>query len=129
MEQFDFEYEFEEDILDFLFNNYDVQNMDEDEYAEAMRESVDIYVSKNDDMHKDLVDEFGVFEAIKLYEQTYGRYEVLDNVSENYALLAFIIIYDQMIDKYGFEDAEDDERESVPVYFHKYTLVSIKEVE
>ena len=30
---------------------------------------------------------------------------------------------------YQPEDAEDDERESVPVYFHKYTLVSIKEVE
>jgi hypothetical protein len=103
MEQFDFKHEFEEDILDFLSNNYnDVQYMNEHEYAEAMHESVNDYVSKNDDKHRDLVDRYGVFEAIKLYEQTYGRYEVLDNVSENYALLAFIIIYDQMIDKYGY---------------------------
>ena len=108
MELFDFEHEFEEDILDFLFNNYDVQNMNEDEYAEVMHESVNDYVSKNDDKHRDLVDGYGVFEAIKLYEQTYGRYEVLDNVSENYALLAFIIIYDQMTDKYGFEEVHSN---------------------
>lgn len=108
MEKSDFQYEFEGDIIDFLFN-FEYQNMNEDEYADALREGVDIYVSKNDDMHKDLVDEFGVFEAIELYNQTYGNYIVADKVSDNYKTLAFIIIHEMMKEKYSYERIKEIE--------------------
>ena len=106
LEELDCEYDFEEDILDYFFEHYDFPS-DEHNYLDQLRESVDIYVFKNKTKLWDLVDGFGVFEAIELYNQTYGNYIVADKVSDNYKILAFMIIHETMKEKYSYEKIKE----------------------
>tara|TARA_B110000259_G_scaffold68569_1_gene80812 strand:+ start:117 stop:488 length:372 start_codon:yes stop_codon:yes gene_type:complete len=87
------------------FNDFDYDADDaEDNYTEMIHLAIDEYVQYFDYDNKELVEKYGVFDAISLYQDNYGEFVFEKKKAfEQYASLAYIIIYEGFNDKYSFD--------------------------
>jgi hypothetical protein len=88
-------------------------NNNKDEWTDTFHTEIDNYVSYNFTHDNILIiNEYagGVFEAIKLYENLYGDFEIPDCKHTFYARLAFVSMYDKFYDKIldKMNDTDDD---------------------
>lgn len=92
------------------FNDFDYDADDaEDNYTEMIHTAIDEYVQYFDYDNKELVEKYGVFDAISLYQDNYGEFVFeKKNAFNQYALLAYIIIYEGFNDKYSFDKMKED---------------------
>ena len=95
------------------FNGFDYDEDDaEDNYNEMIHESIDDYVGGRFDYdNKELVEKYGVFDAIALYGALYnndfGDWQLSDSKRKNYGVLAYMIIYDEFMGKYDFDTMKE----------------------
>ena len=83
------------DLLNEIFYDYNnLDQIDEDKFYEYKHFYIDNYVSliMNNKNIKKLIDNFGFKNAIKLYQENYGDFEIDDNKTKNYAKLAYTLI-------------------------------------
>jgi hypothetical protein len=87
--------------FDYILNSIcDTEEVNEDNYYDYLHEAIDGYVMRYDYEMKKLVNDYGVFKAIKLYKDDFGDFEINDNESKNYLTLGYIIIKKLFDDKY-----------------------------
>jgi len=85
------------DLLNEIFYDYNnLDQIDEDKFYEYKHFYIDNYVSliMNNKNIKKLIDNFGFKNAIKLYEEEHGDFDISDNKTKNYAILAYNLIDD-----------------------------------
>ena len=92
------------------FNDFDYDADDaEDNYTEMIHLAIDEYVQYFDYDNKELVEKYGVFDAISLYQDNYGEFVFEKKKAfEQYASLAYIIIYEGFNDKYSFDKMKQE---------------------
>ena len=96
------------------FNGFEYDDDDaQDNYNEMIHEVIDDYVLHFDYDNKELVDKYGVFDAIALYNDNFGGWQISDSKSKNYAVLAYMIIYDEFMEKYDFETMKEKENDKL----------------
>ena len=84
-------------ILNEIFYEYNkLDKIDDDQFYDYKHYYIDNYVSlvKNKRNMKKFIDDYGIFNAIKLYEENYGNYDIDDNEIQNYCKLAYNLIDD-----------------------------------
>jgi hypothetical protein len=92
------------------FNDFDYDADDaEDNYTEMIHVAIDEYVQYFDYDNKELVEKYGVFDAISLYQDNYGEFVFeKKNAYKQYASLAYIIINEGFNDKYSFDKMKQE---------------------
>ena len=97
-----------EQILNAVKESFDEEkNMGDDTwFYDAMHEEIDAYVSKYDYEAKKVVDGYGVFDAIKVYKDRFGDFEIDESATKNYLTLYYVIIEEEFMTKYQ-EELED----------------------
>jgi len=84
-------------ILNEIFYEYNkLDKIDDDQFYDYKHYYIDNYVSLvkiKRNMQK-FIDDYGIFNAIKLYEENYGNYDIDDNEIQNYCKLAYNLIDD-----------------------------------
>jgi hypothetical protein len=87
--------------FDYILNSIcDTEEVNEDNYYDYLHEAIEGYVMRYDYEMEKLVNDYGVFKAIKLYKDDFGEYVIDDNESKNYLTLGYIIIKKLFDDKY-----------------------------
>ena len=89
-------------IFKSILKHYDQEEHEGDDnwHCDARHEEIDAYCVRYDYEAKEIVDKYGVFKAIKLYQDQYGEYVIDDNEHKNYMLLYYLIIEEQLMDDY-----------------------------
>ena len=77
---------------------------DEDEYYDKKHKIIDDWVSGSTGEAKELVDDFGVLNAIRLYKESYGEFILDEDDNKVYLCLAFCIIYEWFNEHYSYEE-------------------------
>jgi len=90
-------------------NLKDVNIIDEDEYFDEKHIAIDDWVAGSTGEAKELVDDFGVLKAIRLYKENYGEF-ILDDYEDDdkvYMILAYNIISDWFNEYYSYEELKE----------------------
>lgn len=77
---------------------------DEDEYFDKKHKIIDDWVCGSTGEAKELVDDFGVLNAIRLYKENYGEFILYEDDNKVYLCLAFGIIYEWFNEHYSYEE-------------------------
>lgn len=72
-------------------------------FYDAKHEAIDNYVCKYDYEAKQVVDDYGVFDAIKLCKDHYCDFEIDESPIKNYLKLYYVIIEEEFMTKYQDE--------------------------
>lgn len=92
-----------DEIYDSIIEHYDKEKHKQNDtwYYDSWDQAIDDYCFILDArIAKEVVDEYGVFKAIKLYEDKYGEYVVYDSESKNYLMLFYVIVEERLLDEY-----------------------------
>lgn len=101
-----FYYKYEESyeqLVDEIIRDYyneEIHKDDDTWYYDALHEVIDCYVSRYDEEAREVVEKYGVFKAIKDYENEYGNFEIDKSEHKNYMRLYYHIIYDFIMENY-----------------------------
>jgi hypothetical protein len=98
-------------IVEFIKQNLkDANIIDEDEYFDEKHTAIDDWVVGSTAEAKELVDDFGVLLAIRLYKQNYGEF-ILDDYEDDddkvYMTLAYNIISDWFNEHFSYEELKE----------------------
>lgn len=107
------------------FKDYN-EEINIDNYYDIKHNAIEEYLLNNDYENKQLVDQFGVFKALKLYTQNFGEFDFEKNESNMYATLAYIIIDENFNNKFpdytdiinAIKELETEEDEECDKYNH-----------
>ena len=84
-----------------LICNSSEEHKDDDTwFYDALHEVIDCYVSRYDEEAREVVEKYGVFKAIKDYENEYGEFEIDKCENCNYMKLYYHLIYDFIMENY-----------------------------
>jgi hypothetical protein len=78
--------------------------IEEDEYYDCLHTAIDDWVVGSTGEAKQLVNDFGVLNAIRLYKQEYGEFILDDNDEKVYMTLGFCIIKEWFSNYYSYEE-------------------------
>lgn len=102
-----FHYQYEESyeqLVDEIINDYyneEEHKGDDTWYYDALHEVIDSYVCRYDYEAKEVVDKYGVFNAISDYnDEGMGDFEIDESATKNYMKLYYILIYRFIMDNY-----------------------------
>ena len=107
-----------EAIYNAIIEQYDEEKHKGDDtwYYDIKSEEIDDYCLKYDYEAKEVVDEYGVFDAIKLYQDDNGEFDIEDNNRRNYLKLFYLIVDEAVMKEYG-EKLEKYNSEKEEIYF------------
>ena len=95
MSDYDIDFDY---MINYISDHCDF--LEEDNHYDNVHEAIDDYVVQFEYDMKKIVNDYGVFKAIKLYKDDFGEYVIDDSESKNYMLLGYIIIKDLFNNKY-----------------------------
>ena len=102
-----FTYQYEEsyeELVDQIINDYyneEKHKGDDTWYYDALHDVIDSYVCRYDYEAKEVVDKYGVFNAISDYnDEGIGDFEIDESATKNYMKLYYILIYRFIMDNY-----------------------------
>ena len=78
--------------------------IEEDEYYDCLHTAIDDWVVGSTGEAKELVDDFGVLNAIRLYQENYGGFLLDDNDDKVYATLSYCIVKEWFCNYYSYEE-------------------------
>ena len=78
--------------------------IEEDEYYDCLHTAINDWVVGSTGEAKELVDDFGVLNAIRLYKQEYGEFILDDDDEKVYMTLGFCIIKEWFDNYYSYEE-------------------------
>ena len=91
-------------ITELITSNIEEANIiDEDEYYDYLHSAIDDWIVGSTGESKDLVDDFGVLKAIRLYEQEYGNLDLDEDDNKVYMCLSYCIIREWYSNYYTFK--------------------------
>ena len=103
-----------EQILSAVKEHFDEEKHmgDETWFYDAIHEEIDNYVVKYEYDAVIVVDSYGVFDAISLYKDQYGEFEIEETTIKNYLKLYYVIIDDEFMRRYRdeLEDMANEEK-------------------
>lgn len=91
-----------EHIKDTL-KEYTIINQ-EDEYYDCLHTAIDDWIVGSTGEATELVNDFGVLNAIRLYKENYGEFILDDDDNKVYLTLAFCIIKEWFDNYYSYEE-------------------------
>lgn len=92
-------------IIETIKQNLIEDNLiDEDEYYDCLHTAIDDWISGSTGEAKELVDDFGVLTAIRLYKENYGEFILDDDDVRVYNILAYNIIKEWFNEYFSFEE-------------------------
>jgi len=92
-------------IIDSILDSLKCSKInDEDDYYDEVFIAIDEFVSGSTGETKDLVDDFGVLNAIRLYKQEYGEFILDDDDDKVYMTFGFCIIKEWFNNYYSYEE-------------------------
>ena len=104
-------------IIEFIKDNLKNEEIDDhDDYYDKLHETIDDWVVGSTGEATQLTKDFGILEAIRLYQQNYGEFEF--NAYDDYQIylkLSYCIIYEWFSNYYDYEKLK--EKEANLVYF------------
>ena len=89
-----------------MFKCIDIK--DEDTYIDEMHVNIDEWVCGSTDEAKQIVDNYGVLKAIRLYKNEYGEFELHDDDDKVYLTLSYCIINYWFNSYYSYEQLRKD---------------------
>ena len=91
-----------EQILSAVEESFDEEEHmgDDTWYYDTLHETIDGYVCKFDYEAKEVVDGYGVFDAIKVCKEKFGDFEIEESNHKNYLKLYYVIIEEEFMNKY-----------------------------
>ena len=78
--------------------------IEEDEYYDCLHTAIDDWLVGSTGEAKELVNDFGVLNAIRLYKENYGEFILDDDDNKVYLTLAFCIIKEWFDNYYSYEE-------------------------
>jgi len=108
---FSADYEMPEYIVEHIKNILILHLLigDEDEYYDCLHTAIDDWIVGSTGEAKELVDDYGVLNAIRLYQENYGQdFEVDDDDDKVYATLSYCIIKDYFNTNYSYEELKKE---------------------
>ena len=82
-------------ILNKIFYEYNkLDKIDDDEFNDFKHRIIENYIVQNKKNMKKFIDDYGVFNAIKSYEDNYGKFKINDDNAPNYCQLSYDLIDD-----------------------------------
>ena len=91
-----------EQILSAVEESFDEEEHmgDDTWFYDTLHETIDGYVMKFDYEAKEVVDGYGVFDAINVYKDKCGDFEIEESNHKNYLKLYYVIIEEEFMNKY-----------------------------
>jgi hypothetical protein len=91
-----------EQILSAVEESFDEEEHmgDDTWYCDTLHETIDGYVCRFDYEAKEVVDGYGVFDAIKVCKEKFGDFEIEESNHKNYLKLYYVIIEEEFMNKY-----------------------------
>jgi hypothetical protein len=103
-----------EQILSAVKEHFDEEKHmgDETWFYDAIGEEINAYVERFYYEAKIVVDSYGVFDAISLYKDQYGEFEIEETNIKNYLKLYYVIIDEEFMRRYRdeLEDMANEEK-------------------
>jgi hypothetical protein len=84
-------------------NIEDANIIDEDEYYDVLHSAIDDWIAGSTREASDIVEDFGVLSAIRLYQHEYGEFNLDDDDNKVYMSLAYCIIKEWFHNYYTFK--------------------------
>lgn len=101
---FSADYEMPEYIVEHIKDTLIEDNIvEEDEYYDCLHTAIDDWIVGSTGEAKELVDDFGVLNAIRLYQENYGEFCLDDDDDKVYMTLAYCIIKEWFNTNYDFD--------------------------
>lgn len=103
------DFEVSEYVIDHIKQNLIESNItDEEDYYDQLHISIDDWIVGSTGEAKDLVCDYGVLDAIRLYKDYYGEFILDDDDNKVYMTLCYCIINEWFDTYYGFDELKQD---------------------
>ena len=77
---------------------------EEDEYYDCLHTAIDDWVVGSTGEAKELVNDFGVLNAIRMYQENYGEFSLNDDDNKVYMTLSYCIVKEWFDNYYSYEE-------------------------
>ena len=111
------------EIFHYINKKY-YDNLNEDNYYDAIYEAIDDYIVDNTRYVKYIVERYGVLKAIKLYNSQYDNIEFGDDDIKTYQKLAYSIVKEDIEDEY----ADCNDFKEALEYFKKDYILNTEDI-